>query len=370
MAHDDAQAQEGLDLRLSVTTEESTSLARQERDLRELAEREGWVVAEVLSDDGISGAVERDNAEHALKALRAGAADVLAVWKFDRWSRQGLGAVARLFDVIEERKDTRPPGALRRPPRRYPVLRPSWRLHVSLVAEIGHIEGENTKIRVKSTRKYLRDERRHTGRLPYGYRSVPHPSGKGRALEVNPEEAAIVRRMADMVLDGHTSYTTARRLNDEGILPRTAPRWTSALVTDQLKRDSLNGYMTHRAKGDSSRTRPPDPRRGRPPRASLARHPHPCRVPRAPRPRRAPTPRSPNSSPHMPRTAPPGQPSPTAPTSPPRIARSTNRDGVDSDLVSEIAPHLCLIVSSYFSFKRAPFGEKVFLSIAVCVQHI
>ena len=53
-------------LRLSVAgSEESTSLTRQEADLRSEAERRGWDVVRRLTDDGISGGKARDNAETA-----------------------------------------------------------------------------------------------------------------------------------------------------------------------------------------------------------------------------------------------------------------------------------------------------------------
>ena len=90
-------------MRLSKTTEESTSIERQRRDLEALCEREGWSVVAELEDDGISGGKRRARADEALAMLRDGRADVLCVWKLDRWSRQGLSAIADLVDVLDER---------------------------------------------------------------------------------------------------------------------------------------------------------------------------------------------------------------------------------------------------------------------------
>src|SRR4051794_20873542 len=94
-------------LRISESDEASTSLVRQEADLRARAAREGWTVVDVLSDDGISGGSSRAKAHRALEMLRGGDADVLAVWKADRWSRQGVRAVADLDDVLAQRPDAR-----------------------------------------------------------------------------------------------------------------------------------------------------------------------------------------------------------------------------------------------------------------------
>lgn len=96
-------------LRLSESKEESTSIARQRQDLEALAEREGWIVVEILTDDGLSGGKVRENAEHALEALRTGAADVVAVYKWDRWSRMGARTVADLQDVLDERASKHSP---------------------------------------------------------------------------------------------------------------------------------------------------------------------------------------------------------------------------------------------------------------------
>src|SRR5664279_2652107 len=90
-------------LRLSESDEVSTSIARQETDLRQRAEREGWTVVKVLVDEGLSGGKRRDNGDLALGLLDSGQADVLIVWKFDRWSRMGLTAVADLIEVLDRR---------------------------------------------------------------------------------------------------------------------------------------------------------------------------------------------------------------------------------------------------------------------------
>lgn len=244
-------------LRLSVSKEESTSIARQRQDLEALAEREGWTVAEILMDDGLSGGKVRANAEHALAALRSGAADVVAVYKWDRWSRMGARAVADLQDVLDER-------AAKRSPALFVALQdglrsdsPAWDIQVAVLAALGRSERELIRARVRSARKYQRETRRHSGVCPYGYRTIPHPSGKGRALEIDPDEAKIVRRMADEVLDGSTGYAVAKGLNADGIKPRRAKAWTAATVADILRRDSLLGYMTHRRPGDGSRVRRP-----------------------------------------------------------------------------------------------------------------
>ena len=78
-----ARKRAALYLRLSETSDASTSIARQEADLKDLAEREGWKVVHVLTHDGVSGRKEREKATEALRLLASGEVDVLAVWKLD-----------------------------------------------------------------------------------------------------------------------------------------------------------------------------------------------------------------------------------------------------------------------------------------------
>lgn len=196
--------------RLSSSTEVSTSIKRQRADLAALAEREAWEVVAEFTDDGISGKKTRANADAALALVRAGDADVLAVAKFDRWSRQGLGAVAALIDVLDER-----------PSAKFVALadglrsdQPAWRIIASVLAEVARMEADNTSYRIKSMQKRLTSERRFAGgRTPFGFKTAPNPDGPGRILTPNPTEAAVVREVAERILGGESRHQIVRDLN-------------------------------------------------------------------------------------------------------------------------------------------------------------
>lgn len=244
-------------LRLSVSKDESVSIANQNKQLQALAEREGWQIVETFTDDGLSGGKPRANADKALKMIRDRTADVIAVYKWDRWSRMGARAVADLQDVLDERAASGSPALFLALADGLRSDNAAWDIQVALMAALGRTERELIRSRVKAARDYQRHTRRHSGVPPYGYRPIPHPSGKGRALELHPDEAAVVRRMADEVLSGATGYAVAKRLNAEGIRPRKAAKWTAATVADLLRGDAILGYMTHRRPGDSTRVSRP-----------------------------------------------------------------------------------------------------------------
>lgn len=244
-------------LRLSVSKDESVSIANQNKQLQALAEVEGWTIVETFTDDGLSGGKPRANADKALRMLRENRADVIAVYKWDRWSRMGSRAVADLQDVLDERAAKGSPALFLAHADGLRSDAPSWDIQVALMAALGRTERELIRSRVKAARDYQRQTRRHSGVPPYGYRPIPHPSGKGRALELDPAEAAIVRRMADEVLSGATGYAVAKKLNADGVKPRKAARWNAATVADLLRGDAILGYMSHRRPGDASRTSRP-----------------------------------------------------------------------------------------------------------------
>ncbi|WP_461063102.1 recombinase family protein [Streptomyces pseudoechinosporeus] len=73
------------------------------------------------------------------------------------------------------------------------------------------------------------------GPAPYGYRL----SGKGSfgsMLEVDPDEASVVRLIADLVIDGgYNLKKLTEELNDRGILTRSGKRWSPANLSRRLK---------------------------------------------------------------------------------------------------------------------------------------
>jgi site-specific DNA recombinase len=230
-------------LRISESDEASTSLQRQEADLRERADREGWNVVAVLSDDGLSGGYRRSNAERALAMLRDGEADLLAVWKSDRWSRMGTRPVADLEDVLEARPGTR----FVADKDGLDSKDASFDLMFGVLASVARAERKNTQVRVRSSIAALRRGGRYSGgNLPYGYRPVANPDGPGRVLVVNEEEAAVVREAADRVLAGESVYAVSLDLNARKVPTRRRTTWTVQALRQVLTSDAILGRVTHR----------------------------------------------------------------------------------------------------------------------------
>src|SRR5450755_1539038 len=101
--------------------------------------------------------------------LEDGSADVLLCWKLDRWSRQGLGSIAELIKVLDQR-----PGALFVAEQDgLSNDQPAFRMIAGILSEMARSESENTSLRVKSSITALKRAGRWSGGVvPFGYRTV------------------------------------------------------------------------------------------------------------------------------------------------------------------------------------------------------
>lgn len=88
-------------LYLRVSTDDQT-VANQERELREVADRAGWEIVAVYKDEGVSGSKGRDRRpglDEMLKDAVRRKFDVVAAWSVDRLGRSLQDLVAMLSDI-------------------------------------------------------------------------------------------------------------------------------------------------------------------------------------------------------------------------------------------------------------------------------
>lgn len=252
--------------RVSRATDESVSVDRQERELRELAASEGWDVVQVFTDEGVSGRVARERADLALAMLADGRADVLMVWELSRWSRMGLSAVAKLVDVLDSR-----PGSLFVEKKGLRSDTPMFAAMAALMAEVAKAEAEATRDRIRSMRAFVlaetdpAEQRWLGGSTPMGYRAVARPGGAGKALAVDEHEAAHVREVARLITSGRSLSDATRYLNDADVAtPQSAARrarqagrptegldaglWRISTVRKMIQSPTLVGRTTQKVK--------------------------------------------------------------------------------------------------------------------------
>lgn len=210
-------------IRLSIDREGSDSLERQEADLRAWAAGEGLTVRRVWADAGKSGYdrnVKRPDFDGALAALRAREVGTLAVWKLDRLSRRGAGQIGLVLDDVErvggrlvflqDHIDTSTGG--------------NQRMVIVMLSEQARAESANTSLRVRVKKEDSRTNGEYLGGPPpFGY-----TVDKARKLTPRPDEAALMREVADRILAGETLLAICRDWNARGI-PASRSKYRAAM---------------------------------------------------------------------------------------------------------------------------------------------
>ncbi|MBM0226351.1 recombinase family protein [Micromonospora sp. ATA51] len=194
-------------LRISVSKDESDSLERQERDLRRLALDEGYTVVATHVDDGLSGALSARPAFLAwLDDAAAGRAGALLAWRFDRISREGLPAVARLLEVLKASG-----GRMLTYGDRMDSDSHAFRITAAVLSEVAYTERETLKARVLSRQANDRRKGWWTRERPFGYVVQDH------RLVRHPDEAPIVRELVRRAMTGDSLRALAKWLDAEGV---------------------------------------------------------------------------------------------------------------------------------------------------------
>jgi site-specific DNA recombinase len=217
------------------TTEQADSgagLQAQEDAARRFAAAQGWTVAGVFTDAGVSGAAGLDKRPALLEAIstltRGG---VLVVAKLDRMTR-GEPLAAAMIEAAVTRKGARIVSAAGEGTGSDD---PSSVLMKRMVQAFNEYErliiGARTKAALQAKRR--RGER--VGQVPYGFTLA----ADGRTLEPVAGELAVVEKLRQMRADGHTLRSIADELTRQGILTREGKaRWTHTTVAGILRRSA------------------------------------------------------------------------------------------------------------------------------------
>jgi len=236
--------------RLSVTKEESVSIARQLQSCRRYAEARGWEIIGEFVDDGVSATANRPEARNGWTSLLAADDfDAVVIWKVDRLARRVLD-----FLHADETLQKRGAGlvAVEDP---IDMTSPQGRAFAVMLAVFGEMEAEAIRARVRAARaQLLKDGRWPGGGIPYGYRSIANPTGPGRLLVKDPERSPWLVEAVRMALQGATVNAIATWLTGHGApLPlrqRAQPvtkvaTWNRQTVDGLLRNPVLAGMTPH-----------------------------------------------------------------------------------------------------------------------------
>lgn len=236
--------------RLSVTKEESVSIARQLQSCRRYAEARGWEVVGEFIDDGVSATANRPEDRKGWAALLASTDfDAVVIWKVDRLARRVLD-----FLHADEALQKRGAGlvAVEDP---IDMTSPQGRAFAVMLAVFGEMEAEAIRARVRAARaQLLKDGRWAGGGVPYGYMSAPNPNGPGWVLAKDPDRQPWLAELVGKALDGTTVSALTTWLTFEGApLPEGslarrksgATGWNRQTVDGILRNPVLAGMTPH-----------------------------------------------------------------------------------------------------------------------------
>jgi site-specific DNA recombinase len=237
----------GLYARVSTDEQvEKYGLAAQLTELRNVAKARGYtIVREFVEPEGASGRLLWERPE--LMALRElvndRGLDVVLTIDPDRLSRGGT------LDYLLITKELRKHGTRLEYLNFTPDNTDEGRLQEQILASIAEFERAKIVARTsRGTREKARRGLMPTGAPPFGYRRDETAVG---GLAVEPEEAALVRRIFTWAADGASIRSIAARLDAQGIRPRRGARWSRTSVRTILYADVYLGQGVYNRRDET-----------------------------------------------------------------------------------------------------------------------
>ncbi|MFE3280692.1 recombinase family protein [Nocardia sp. NPDC059239] len=236
----------GADVRVGTYTRRSTddehqpySIDAQDTRLESYIDSQpGWRHVASYSDDASGASVERPDLQRALAAAKAGAFDVLLVYRVDRFSRNLRDLVTLLDDLdrvgVVFRSATEP----------FDTSTPMGRMHVQMLGMFAQFERDTIIDRVTAgmERKAAQGKWKG-GKRPYGYRvdKTTH------TLVIDDTEAVVVRMIFDLYTRKRLgARAVAAELNARGHRASTGREWTGHHVLRILPNRTYLGELTFR----------------------------------------------------------------------------------------------------------------------------
>ena len=215
---------------------------RQENECRELAEREGITVDHVYRDNDISAFSGKARPAYMdmLTAVEKGHHEGIICWHVDRLYRRtrDLEAIVDLVEKTGAKVRTVNAGDL-------DLNTATGRVTARMVAAIANYEVDHMIERSKSSQRARAAQGKYRGGyIAFGYRKGPQKS----TIEIDPEQAAIVREAAAAILDGTSVLAIARRFNERGLVTQNGKKFRASTIRRMLTKPTVAGLSHHNGK--------------------------------------------------------------------------------------------------------------------------
>ena len=195
-----------------------------------------WEFAGVYADEGISGTQVKKRTEfmRMIDDALNGKIDMIIAKSISRFARNTLDTLkyVRLLrehnvDVYFEKENIH-------------TLELDSEMFLTLYSAFAQAESESTSQNVKMgmRAKMKRGEMNGIARI-YGYIW----NKETKELEINEEQAKIVRQVFNWYINGKGTQTISRLLNEKGILTYTGKRWTSSRIRNMIINEKYVGDL-------------------------------------------------------------------------------------------------------------------------------
>ena len=221
-----------------ISQDDGTALgvARQRDDCEREAERRGWPIAEVFTDNDVSAtrSKTRPAYQRMLEAVRSGQIDALIVWDVDRLTR--TPAELESFIDLADRHGL----SLASIGGEIDLATPQGRLTARIKGSVARHEVEQMSRRLRRKFEESRSAGKPHGSAPFGYRRED-----GNDV-LHPAEAEAVRECYRRVMAGDSLRGIAAYLNSAGFKTSAGNAWLGHSVGRMLRRPHYIGRVTHK----------------------------------------------------------------------------------------------------------------------------
>ena len=202
-------------------------LEAQRRRITAYCEAQGWHLAEIVADEGVSGkTLSRPGLIRAVGLLTPGR--ILVALKLDRLTRGGARGLDELTEQVLETG-----GDWATVEGSYDTSSAMGRFMMRLVAEIAQLEREQTAERTVQALDVKRENRERLGTTPLGYTTVLAEDGS-RRVESDAGESATVDLARRLRAEGLSLRQIGAELTRRGCTTKRGGQWQPATVRKLL----------------------------------------------------------------------------------------------------------------------------------------
>jgi len=195
-------------------------------------QQQGWDVVFVFTDEAESGTnTDRPGFQNMLEKAKMECFDVVMFWKLDRFCRS-------LTDLVKTEEKLNKCGVAMQSATEYiDTASPVGRFNFRNLASAAELESDLTSQRVQiGMHGMAQDHRWPNSQPPCGYNLA-----EDQTLEINDEEAQLVRRIFRMYLKYRSMPRVAHELNQQGETTKDGEKWTRWAVRKILSNDLYLG---------------------------------------------------------------------------------------------------------------------------------